>query len=386
MKLTDIVLNSVRRIRTAWSATQFRSPRVTEYAHQTLIDETRRGVITMAAITLILELAVLALRVPLGLNEAYVYTFSLVALLSAHVMWSARNVRDVRELHLLGMALLVITAAAYMLLAHQTGSLESGLLAGAILLFIAIPLVPWGLRETATIIVLIYTLFTLSSLGVKGRFNKEELLLLQFLIMASSMITTVLIARNVNVRKDDIRRHHELEDARQRLEQLSLKDPLTGAWNRRFLERNFLGIAQQCRDEGSPLRVALLDIDDFKQINDSYGHHFADRVLERLTEVFANLLGEHGYVVRMGGDEFQLIATSDDLESVIERGLNELQNDPELLSGTNGVPVQVSAGLAELNRPEDQPLDTLYKRADAELYVVKRARKQEPDAAAGGES
>ena len=337
--------------------------------------ETRRGVIIMATLSLVLQLVALALREPLGLGEQYTYTFSLLALLSAHIIWSARNVNDVKVMHLLGMILLVVTGAAFMLLAHQTGTIGPGLIAGMVLLFIAMPLVPWGLRETGAVVLLIYTLFSLSANSVAGRFDTQSLWMVQFLIISSSLITIVLIARNVYVRKNDIQARFDLERARRDLELQSLKDPLTGAWNRRFLEKNFLRIAQHCLDKNVPLRVALLDIDDFKMINDTYGHHFADRILEKLSRIFMHLMKDRGFMIRIGGDEFQIIYMGDGLGEIMDRGLRILQNDHELLAGANGNPVQISVGYASVEKPEHKAMEMLYRQADTQLYQAKRINK-----------
>jgi hypothetical protein len=138
------------------------------------------------------------------------------------------------------MAYLVMSGTAITLVAHQIGSLDIALMSSSVLLIVAIPLMPWGLKEAIGIALLIYGLFTASTLSVAGRFDAQTLWTLQFLFFASISITLALVARNIGVRKHDIETRFDLEQAQRKQELLSLTDPLTGVWNRRFLTLNFV--------------------------------------------------------------------------------------------------------------------------------------------------
>ena len=284
-------------------------------------------------------------------------------------------VRDLQVLQLLGMVLLVVSGAAFMLLAHRTGHLSAGLMANIVLLFMVMPLVPWGLREASLVISLVYGLLTLSALSVSGRFDVETLWTLQFLILAAAFTAGVLVARNLHVRKRDIAVRFDLVKAHQELEHLSNVDPMTGAWNRRYLEARFDDLAEQARAEGECLRLAVMDIDHFKQINDTWGHHCGDDILRELSAVFRTHAPGHAHLVRLGGDEFALLQAGDGVEDLVDRCLRHLETNPELLRQTQGRPVTVSVGFAAL--PPGQPVDlqVLYRAADKDLYVSKRLRK-----------
>ena len=86
---------------------------------------------------------------------------------------------------------------------------------------------------------LLRCLFTLSSRSVEGRFDSETLWTMQFLIIASASIAIFTIMRNTLARKNDICTRYELEHAHSKLQLISTRDPLTGAWNRRYLDQNF---------------------------------------------------------------------------------------------------------------------------------------------------
>jgi len=294
--------------------------------------------------------------------------------LSLHVVVSSRFVTDMSSLHLLGTILLVVTGVAIMAVAHQTGSMNAGLMTSVVLLFMVMPLTPWGLREAFIIVGLTYVIFTVSALSVEGRFEPETLWTLQFLILAAATIATLTIMRNTAVRRDDIRARYELENARRELQLISTRDPLTTAWNRRYLQQNFVAIARTAREEGKTLQLALMDVDAFKQLNDGHGHHHGDDILRRLVRVLIDNLPGTAHVLRLGGDEFAVLDTASDFEAAIARCLQHLETDPRLLA-VGGEPVRVSVGFAAVAPNETADLDQLYQAADARLYAQKTARK-----------
>jgi diguanylate cyclase (GGDEF)-like protein len=182
----------------------------------------------------------------------------------------------------------------------------------------------------------------------------------------------VLVGHNVGIRKRDMRTRFELEDARAELERLSNLDPMTGAWNRRFLERHFDSIASNAQRAGKTLTLVLLDIDCFKSINDNYGHHHGDEILKALTRIFQNHLPGDDSLVRLGGDEFAVLSAHADIESTVKRCLLHLQTDPKLLREGGGIPVGVSCGFASASADTKPDLERLYKTADKSLYKAKK--------------
>jgi len=357
-----------------WSATSFDDSDISDYAKRLMLEETRKGIVIMAALSFCTQLAAVLLYYRLGFDGSFLYTYGLLALLSFHIVMSSRWVSDIGSLHLLGTILLVITGVAIMAVAHRTGTVNAGLLTSVVLLFMVMPLTPWGLREAFTVAGLTYLVFTFSALSVEGRFETETLWTMQFLILASATIAMFLIMRNTAVRRDDIRARYDLETAQRKLELMSTRDPLTGAWNRRYLEQNFVPIARTARTEGKDLHLALLDIDAFKQLNDSHGHQHGDHILRRLVQVLMDNLPGTAHVLRLGGDEFAILDCVEDFETQIHRCLEHLETDPRLIQ-VSGEPVRVSVGFAAVRPDQTADLDALYSVADAALYAEKAARK-----------
>jgi len=365
-----------------WSTTSFEDSKVTEYAQELMLEETRRGIMAMAALSALTQLAAMLLHYRLGADGNFFYTYGLLAALSLHIVISSRFVNEITSLHLLGTILLVITGVAIMAIAHRTGSVNAAMLASVVLLFMVMPIAPWGLREAVVVVGLIYLVFTASSISIYGKFEPEMLWTLQFLMLASAIIATLTIMRNAAVRRDDIRSRYDLESARRRLQLISTRDALTGAWNRRYVEQNFVSIAREARERGDTLHLAVMDVDAFKLINDTHGHHHGDAILCRLVDVLTGNLTGTAHVIRLGGDEFAVLDTARDFESAVERCLNHLATDPRLLD-IAGEPVEVSAGFSSVGPDETADLDTMYRTADAALYEQKRARRAGADDSLG---
>lgn len=357
-----------------WSTTSFKDKELTAYAAEKLIEETRRGVMAMSLLMLGLILTALLFYLRLGLEPVYLYAYGLVAALALHVYFSARTLGEIRVLYLLGITLLTISATAFVSIAHQTNSFSILLFANVVLLFMAVPIVPWGLREAGAVIFIIYILLTLSTSGVADRFNSDTLWVLQFLMLAAGVMSIVQVARSVRVRKDDITARFELEQARAHLYQLSNIDPLTGAWNRRYMTTALARLVDDHQGSGHELHYALFDIDDFKQLNDSCGHDFGDKVLQCIGEKFNASLNHNGHLVRLGGDEFALLLVRNNPHELIDSILRAISENFENLSDSD-LPVTLSYGLASAPLCADAPLEELYVKADEALYRSKRNKK-----------
>ncbi len=161
-------LNNLARF---WSVTDFGRPDIAIYATDWVLSDTRRGIMTMAVVSLLLQAGAAILYRAQGIAEPHVYTYTLLAVLSLHVLVSSRLVHQIEALYLLGISLLAVSASAYALLAHIGGLDSAMLMASIVLLFLVVPLVPWGLRESLAVFTLIFLLFALSILSVGERFD-----------------------------------------------------------------------------------------------------------------------------------------------------------------------------------------------------------------------
>ncbi len=159
-------------------------------------------------------------------------------------------------------------------------------------------------------------------------------------------------------------------ETRAELSRQARTDPLTGLMNRRALFERLEQLVQSARRFDEPLSVAVLDLDEFKRINDLHGHAAGDATL---CEVHRRLLGvmrSDESVARIGGEEFAWVLPRTDLDqarAAVERGLAAISTDPIVTIGR----LTCSAGLAQL-AADEQPSD-LLRRADRALYRAKAA-------------
>jgi diguanylate cyclase (GGDEF)-like protein len=153
------------------------------------------------------------------------------------------------------------------------------------------------------------------------------------------------------------------------IERLATRDALTGLANRRLLEETLDLELARARREGTPLSVVVVDVDNFKEINDTHGHLVGDDVLRDIGSVLDANTKAFDLAARYGGDEFVVIlpgCTRADVETVGQRLRRAVA------AGVDGIPVSVSAGVATL--PDDAADgERLLVAADAALYEAKRA-------------
>jgi two-component system, cell cycle response regulator len=176
--------------------------------------------------------------------------------------------------------------------------------------------------------------------------------------------------------RTQIKRKRHADGLRERLDEsvgLSVRDALTGLYNRRYLERHLLRLLEQAKSTGRPLSVLLADIDHFKTINDTRGHAAGDEVLRQ----FAGLLRANSrasdLTCRLGGEEFLVVMPETTLE--VARRIGErmrlLIASQPFSAGTQTLNVTASLGLAEAGHPAEGP-EALLARADGALYAAKR--------------
>ena len=164
--------------------------------------------------------------------------------------------------------------------------------------------------------------------------------------------------------------------ARKRMEeellQLATTDPLTGASNRRhFIDRATSELARVKR-YGSRMAVLMIDIDYFKEVNDTYGHSVGDEALKRLVDCCHQELRETDIFGRYGGEEFAVLLLDTDKKNallVCQRLLKAIAR-LKIRSGSAAVKITVSLGIT-MHQADDSSIDALLKRADDALYQAK---------------
>ncbi len=161
-----------------------------------------------------------------------------------------------------------------------------------------------------------------------------------------------------------------LEEANRDLDQIASTDRLTGAWNRRQLERALFSETSRCRRRKKPLSLLAFDIDRFKKVNDRHGHTAGDAVLAEVTRRVYGVIRASDSLTRSGGEEFLVLLPETSLADAVsagERIRRAVGDEPIGPAGT----VTVSVGVAEY-LPDRDVADWL-ERADEMLYAAKRA-------------
>jgi len=163
--------------------------------------------------------------------------------------------------------------------------------------------------------------------------------------------------------------------AHDRLQRLAALDPLTGVYNRRFgLSRLHEEFDRAVR-MNAPMGVLMMDIDHFKQVNDTYGHLVGDRILIAVTAVAKTILRDGDVLIRYGGEEFLAVlpaASSEDLRLVGDR-LRRAIEDTSVSEGSQTIRVTVSLGAAAYPNQSVEKEEALVQLADEALYEAKES-------------
>ena len=165
--------------------------------------------------------------------------------------------------------------------------------------------------------------------------------------------------------------------AEETIRQLSLHDPLTGLANRRFLNEHEKHLIAGAKRSQAQMAVLAVDLDEFKAVNDRYGHAAGDQVLVTSAKRMLQLLRESDVIARFGGDEFVIVLGQvDNAEAAREvaRRVVETLNQPIPLAGGGTAHIGASVGIA-MCCAGSETLDALLKKADAALYAAKRDGK-----------
>ena len=170
------------------------------------------------------------------------------------------------------------------------------------------------------------------------------------------------------------------KETERRLERLSLHDDLTGLLNRRGFYVMLPEQGKRARRSGGKLAVIYGDVDDFKHVNDTFGHSRGDRVLATVADVLRATFRETDLLARLGGDEFCVVAEEDAAAEPAGLGAR-LEAALAAASAALGFEVQLSYGTVTTGWEGLEDPDELLTRADMLMYEAKRARRGRPRAA-----
>jgi two-component system cell cycle response regulator len=166
-----------------------------------------------------------------------------------------------------------------------------------------------------------------------------------------------------------------LRDSVQLSIEMAITDPLTGLYNRRYMESHLATLVEQAASRGKPLTALVLDIDYFKAINDSHGHDAGDDVLREFATRIKKSIRGIDLACRYGGEEFVIIMPETDMAVatiVAERLRRRIASEGFAIEqGARSIEVTISVGIATLDGAGDSAA-TILKRADQALYRAKR--------------
>ncbi len=216
------------------------------------------------------------------------------------------------------------------------------------------------------------TMLAMTSLA-PGRYPVRQELV-HFLFASTSLPTISLLAGQLSALRARLQaRKEELAQALARIQTLATRDELTGLFNRRHM-MEALGLQKKFCDRGGRIFcIAILDIDHFKQVNDTYGHGVGDEVLRNFAHHAQSVMRDSDVIARWGGEEFMMMLTDcriDQAEAGLAR-VHEAINATVMSSTVPPLRITFSAGLTE--QRYEETLDQSIERADQALYRAKRS-------------
>ena len=165
----------------------------------------------------------------------------------------------------------------------------------------------------------------------------------------------------------------ELVMTKKELERSALQDPLTGLFNRRYLEAEAEQAIERCRGSGRKLGLLLLDLDEFKSLNDRCGHQFGDEVLTHVAETLRSIVPLGDVISRLGGDEFVVVAEDVDGPEDVHDLAEEIRGALSLPFAIQDETLRLSVSVGASLFPEDgDDFEALLGRADTAMYQCKQ--------------
>jgi len=169
---------------------------------------------------------------------------------------------------------------------------------------------------------------------------------------------------------------NELEGELEKAYKEILIDPLTKAYNRKAFDKDLENLLEIGKNKTLDMALAIIDLDDFKQINDTYGHLVGDFVLKKMVNIIKKLIREGDKIYRIGGDEFIVIfnrVNVKTVEKIIDRIVNTIKKT-KLKYKNDLIDVSVSIGLTMYRQGDTK--ESIIKRADDALYESKKTKNR----------
>ncbi|MGI5936153.1 MAG: diguanylate cyclase [Oscillospiraceae bacterium] len=211
---------------------------------------------------------------------------------------------------------------------------------------------------------------TLLILGlIKNR--KKRLKLEADLVKINNMLEKLVDERTMELREAQAR----LEALNRQLDRASRIDPLTQLYNRRHIEERLEEEYQVFLRTGQVFTIMIADVDDFKKVNDKYGHDVGDMVLKKLSETLRNSVRKYDVVARWGGEEFLVLLPRLTSDSAKERACTILKAVEQNPFYYNDTPIQITLSIGVATIQNHEKISEVIKRADTALYRGKNTGK-----------
>lgn len=167
----------------------------------------------------------------------------------------------------------------------------------------------------------------------------------------------------------------QLREANAKLEFMAWHDQLTGLPNRRYMRNRLKDEQVRSARSGKPFALAMADIDDFKHVNDTYGHEAGDGVLKHVCDIIVEALRKQDSVSRWGGEEFLVMLPETDINGAqiaAEKIRSKVEKEP-FKYGEESISLTITLGVSEFRNEEN--IDDAIKHADEALYKGKKGTK-----------
>jgi len=221
--------------------------------------------------------------------------------------------------------------------------------------------------------------------GVFGEFLASYMALALFAVLVATSVSSLgifailVFAAPLAFARQMFRRTHSLQEATSELaekqaenEYQALHDSLTGMPNRMLFQHKLVEAIAEGRRTGETLAVMLIDLDHFKEINDTLGHHFGDLLLQEIGPRLSSVLRENDLMARLGGDEFGIVLPELPSDDVAMRIADRLLEELETPVSVEGLALDVSGSVGIALFPSQaNDAEALLRRADVAMYSAK---------------
>ena len=213
--------------------------------------------------------------------------------------------------------------------------------------------------------------------------DKEFISLAGYLVTLSIISTQNSIIQlkkaNEELERKVIQRTKKLEETQKELIEQANRDPMTKLYNRRYFNEVIKQLIQISQREETSLSIMIIDIDNFKNINDSYGHQIGDDVINNLADIFRNTVRTSDISIRFGGEEFIIVLPNTNIENgliISEKVRTSVEESTTEVENNIKIKFTISIGLSLINQ-DDKNIENALRKADKALYKSKQNGKNQ---------